>query len=171
MAQLIDEMLMLSRLTRKPMQREHVDLSQMAREIAEELRTGAPERSATFTIEDGLVVEGDRVLLRTALQNLLENAWKFSAGRDRTVIEFARADTDGAPAFVVRDNGVGFDMRYSDKLFRPFERLHTQGEFPGTGVGLTTVQRVVRRHGGAVWAEGRVDDGAAFYFNINSEAP
>jgi signal transduction histidine kinase len=162
-----------SRLTRKPMQREQVDLSKMAHEIAAELRAGASECDADFEIEieDGLVVEGDRELLRTALQNLLENARKFSAGRERPRIEFGRASANGATAYVVRDNGAGFDMRYSDKLFRPFERLHTQSEFPGTGVGLTTVQRVVRRHGGAVWAEGHVGDGAAFYFNLNPEAP
>jgi light-regulated signal transduction histidine kinase (bacteriophytochrome) len=169
MAQLIDEMLTLSRLTRKPMQREQVDLSMMAREIATELRAGALAPRTEFAIEDGLVVQGDRELLRTALQNLLENAWKFSAGRDRPRVEFGRASSTGIAEYVVRDNGVGFNMRYAEKLFRPFERLHTQAEFPGTGVGLTTVQRVVRRHGGTVWAEGHVDVGAEFYFNLTSE--
>jgi signal transduction histidine kinase len=167
MAGLIDELLTLSRLTRKPMQRSRVDLTALAREIIAELSGGAPERAVQFEVQDGLVVDGDRELLRTAVRNLLENAWKFSSQRERPRVQFARAGTNGATAYVVRDNGVGFDMRYSEKLFRPFERLHTQAEFPGTGVGLTTVQRVVRRHGGTVWAEAHVDHGAAFYFTLN----
>lgn len=168
MAQLIDEMLMLSQLTRKPMHRRRVDLGAIAHEVADELCAADPGRSAEFAIDPGMVVVGDAELLRTVVRNLLENAWKFSSGQHNTHIEFSRRH-DGT--FVVKDNGAGFDMRYADKLFRPFERLHTQTEFPGSGVGLTTVQRVIRRHGGEAWAEGRVGEGAAFYFTLPTEEP
>ena len=170
MAELIDQMLNLSRLTRQPMNRQDVDLSQMAGEIAGELRSREPDRTVEFEIDPGIVVNGDRELLRTLLQNLLENAWKFTEPRERATVEFRRVAANGSTGYMVRDNGVGFDMRYSEKLFRPFERLHKHAEFAGSGVGLTTVQRVVRRHGGTVWAEGSVGQGAAFYFNLNPEA-
>jgi len=170
MAQLIDEMLMLSRLTRKPMRRESVDLSALAAEIAAELRAQDRERAdVEFSVQPGLVVRGDRELLRTLLQNLFENAWKFTAPRAHGRIELTLDTSDGNRAYVVRDNGIGFDMQYSDKLFRPFERLHQQTEFPGTGVGLTTVQRVAHRHGGSAWAHGEVDAGAAFFFTLDEE--
>jgi signal transduction histidine kinase len=170
MGQLIDELLTLSRLTRKPMQRTRVDLSALARGIVEEINEAEPAGRGCFTVSDGLVVEGDKELLRTALRNLLENAWKFSAGREHPAICFARTGP-GANTFVVRDNGVGFDMQYADKLFRPFERLHKQADFPGSGVGLTTVLRVIRRHGGDVWAESAPDQGASFFFTLTAEAP
>jgi signal transduction histidine kinase len=166
MGELIDAMLVLSRITRRRLLLEQVDLSALARQVAGELQAGDHARDTEVVIEDGLAAAGDRELLRTALQNLLENAWKFTAGRDHARIEFASAGQNGRQLFVVRDNGAGFDMQYADKLFAPFERLHRQDEFEGTGVGLTTVQRIVRRHGGSVRGEGAVDQGAAFYFDL-----
>jgi PAS domain S-box-containing protein len=166
MAQLIDGLLDLSRLTRKELGREAVDLSAQAEAIAADLRKRDPERSAVFRIAPGLTGQGDPELLRVVLQNLLENAWKFSARRAEAVIEFGRAEGDRRRPFYVRDNGAGFDMAYSGKLFGAFQRLHDHGEFPGTGIGLATVQRIVHRHGGRVWAEGWVDKGATFYFSL-----
>jgi len=170
MSTLIDEMLILSRLTRKQMRRERIDLSALAGEIIAQLRAEDPTRTVTVALADEIVVDGDRELVRTLLENLLANAWKFTSTRADARIEFARA-TDESGGFVVRDNGVGFDMQYADKLFRPFERLHRQDEFAGTGVGLTTVQRVAHRHGGTVRAEAHLDQGAAFYFTLPNGAP
>lgn len=166
MAQLIDDLLNLSRVTRAQMRLAPVDLSALAQRIAAELRHSAPDRAVEFVIAPGLVVQGDPGLLHVALENLLANAWKFTAPRARARIEVGVTVHAGRPAYFVRDDGVGFDMRYADKLFGAFQRLHAAEEFPGTGIGLATVQRIVHRHGGRVWAEGAVDRGATFYFTL-----
>jgi light-regulated signal transduction histidine kinase (bacteriophytochrome) len=163
---LIDDLLNLSRLSRLEMQPEEVDLSELARQIARELKDEQPARQVEFTIADGLIDHGDERLLRVVLQNLLGNAWKYSARQARASIEFGLTQRDGAPAYFMQDNGVGFDMAYADKLFKPFQRLHNSEDFPGTGIGLALVQRIVRRHGGHVWAEGEVGKGARFYFTL-----
>jgi signal transduction histidine kinase len=169
MAGLIDALLSLSRLTRTDLQWDTVELSAMARAIAADLQRQEPTRQAVFTIADGLTATGDARLLRIVLENLLGNAWKFTARQPVARIAFgALAPPDGPPVFVVRDNGVGFDMAYAGKLFGAFQRLHHRREFPGTGIGLATVQRIVHRHGGRIWAEGAVGQGAAFYFTLTS---
>jgi PAS domain S-box-containing protein len=166
LGQLIDALLKLSRMTRREIRRERVDLSAMAKDIARELRIGTPERQVEFVIADGLVVDGDAWLLRIALENLLGNAWKFTGKSTPARIEFGVTEHEDVLAYFVRDNGAGFDMSYADKLFGAFQRLHTTEEFPGTGIGLATVQRIVHRHGGHTWAEGRVGQGATFYFTL-----
>jgi PAS domain S-box-containing protein len=166
MAQLIDDLLSLSRVTRSELRRERVDLSAMARAFAAELQRAQPDRRVTFAIADGLVVDGDSRLLRVAVENLLDNAWKFTAKHPEARVEFGVAQQDGTRAYFVRDDGAGFDMAYAGKLFVPFQRLHGVAEFEGTGVGLATVQRIVHRHGGRVWAEGAVERGATFYFTL-----
>jgi PAS domain S-box-containing protein len=166
MAGLIDDLLALSRVTRAALSREQVDLSALARQIASELRQRDPDRQAEFVIPTDIQSEGDTRLLRIALENLLGNAWKYTARTPRARIEFGAVQDDGTPAYFVRDNGAGFDMRYADKLFGAFQRLHSAGEFEGSGIGLATVQRIVHRHGGRVWAEGVVGQGATFYFTL-----
>ena len=166
MATLIDDLLNLSRVTRHQMHVAAVDLSALARGIAADLQKGDPERRAEFIIAPGLQVQADPGLMRVVLQNLLDNAWKFTGKRPTARIEVGNATQDGRPAYFVRDNGAGFDMTYVHKLFGAFQRLHGAQEFDGTGVGLATVQRVIHRHGGRVWAEGAVDGGATFYFTL-----
>lgn len=166
MDELIDGLLALSRVTLAEMQREKVNLTALAQSVAEELRGSDPDRPVEVAIAQGLAGHGDSRLLRGVLQNLLGNAWKFTAHRPQARIEFGSEQADGDAAFFVRDNGDGFDMAYADKLFAPFQRLHRQREFPGTGIGLATVQRIVLRHGGRIWAEGRPGQGAAFYFTL-----
>ena len=166
LGQLIDALLKLSRMTRREIRRERVDLSVMAEDIAKELRVSQLNRQVDFVIADGLSVDGDAWLLRIALENLLANAWKFTGKSSPARIEFGAVEHEGALAYFVRDNGAGFDMTYADKLFGAFQRLHTVEEFPGTGIGLATVQRIVHRHGGHAWAEGRVGQGATFYFTL-----
>jgi PAS domain S-box-containing protein len=167
MGDLIDDLLELSRAARVPMRREVVDLGALARDIAAELGMTAPERAATVSIADDLIVTGDGRLLRLVLQNLLANAWKFTSRETRATIEVGTTVVDGEERlFFVRDNGAGFDMQYADKLFGAFQRLHARSEFPGTGVGLALVQRIVQRHGGRIWAEGSVGSGATFYFTM-----
>ncbi len=170
MGRLIDDLLQLSRINRGEMRRERVDLSALAGAIAAELRQLEPGRQVAFAIEPGLAAWGDGALLRVALENLLGNAWKFTGRKPQATIAFGRAVYEGAPAFVVRDDGAGFDMAYAGKLFGAFQRLHAEREFPGTGIGLATVQRVVHRHGGKVWAEGAPGKGAAFYFTLPQES-
>jgi len=168
MAQLIDDLLDLSGVTRVTMRREPVDLSRVAQGIAHDLQRREPERRVEFAVAEGLVAEGDARLLRIALENLLRNAWKFTSTHAQARIRFgAVADAGGPPAYFVSDDGVGFDMAYAAKLFVPFSRLHTTDEFPGTGIGLGIVQRIVQRHGGRVWAQGAVEQGATFYFTLN----
>jgi light-regulated signal transduction histidine kinase (bacteriophytochrome) len=167
MSELIDALLGLSRVTRAEVQREALDLSALAWTIAAELRRQDPGRAVEFVVTPQLSAAGDARLLRTVLENLLGNAWKFTAQRDQARIQFgARVLPDGTKAFFVHDNGAGFDMTYADKLFGAFQRLHSMSEFPGTGIGLATVQRIIRRHGGRAWAEGKVEEGATFYFTL-----
>lgn len=165
-AKLIDDLLTLTRITRSEMKREMVDLSALAGAVAAGLREREPGRQAEFVIEENLAAVGDLNLLRGLLEKLLENAWKFSGRRESARIEFGRTEADGSPAFFVRDNGAGFDMAYAGKLFGAFQRLHSEEEFSGTGIGLAMVQRIVLRHGGRIWAAGAVDRGATFYFTL-----
>jgi PAS domain S-box-containing protein len=166
MAQLIDDMLRLSRITRAEMTLDKVNLSEIAQSIATKIKGNFPKRKIKFMITPDLTVEADKNLLSIALENLFENAVKFTGKVPQARIEFGITDKDGQKAYFVRDNGVGFDMTYANKLFKPFQRLHTVAEFPGTGVGLASVQRIIQRHGGQVWAEGKVAEGAAFYFTL-----
>jgi signal transduction histidine kinase len=166
MAQLIDDLLVLSRVTRQVMQRKPVDLSALAERVAAGLRETTPERAVEFVIQPGLKAEGDERLLCLALQNLLDNAWKFTSRHETAHIEFATTQADGQQVYYVRDDGAGFDMAYADKLFVPFQRLHSREEFGGTGIGLATAERVIRRHGGRIWGEGAVDKGATFSFTL-----
>lgn len=166
MGQLIDALLRLARLTRGEMHWKPVNLSSLARSIVEGLRRGEPERGVEISIADGLMVTGDEQLLRVLLENLLGNAWKFSRGREQATITFGVEVIGDEDVYVVRDNGAGFDQRYVDKLFGPFQRLHTVREFEGSGIGLATSQRIVHRHGGRIWAEGKVDEGAAIFFTL-----
>jgi PAS domain S-box-containing protein len=166
MGELIDDLLDLSRVTRREMRREPVDLSALARAVGAQLQKAHPDREVELVVTPGLVAEGDPHLLRIVLENLLGNAWKFTGTRDRARIEFGAVPHDGTIAYYVRDNGVGFDVAYAGKLFGAFQRLHAMVEFPGTGIGLATVQRIIHRHGGRVWAEGEVDKGATVYFTL-----
>ncbi|MFZ5775561.1 MAG: sensor histidine kinase [Thermodesulfobacteriota bacterium] len=166
MGDLIDDMLQLSRLSRGEIHEQDVDLSAMAGEIVDELRKGAPERRVEVEIVPGLVVRGDAVLLRAVMENLLGNAWKFTGKTEPARITVGEERKGGKRAIVVRDNGAGFDMAYANKLFVAFQRLHSPQEFDGTGIGLATVQRIIHRHGGEIWAEGEVGKGAAFFFTL-----
>lgn len=166
MGTLIDDLLKLARVTRAEVTIERVDLSALAAEVAEELRGASPEREVDLTIAPGLEVRGDSRLLRVVLENLLRNSWKYTANQPSPQVEFGAIELDGERVFVVRDNGAGFDMKYADKLFGVFQRLHSAAEFEGTGVGLATVRRILLRHGGRIWAEGAVDRGATFYFTL-----
>jgi len=168
MAGLIDDLLKLSRISRLKMERESVDLSALVREAAEDLRGAEPERRVEWVIAPQVTVIGDRGLLQVAVQNLVGNAWKYSSKREVSRIEFGISETGARvkPAYFVHDNGAGFDMAYADKLFGAFQRLHSPGEFPGTGIGLATVKRIIQRHGGEVRAEGKPGEGATFYFTL-----
>jgi signal transduction histidine kinase len=166
MNHMIDALLTLARLSSLPLARQPVNLSQLAGFIVDDLRRGAPERAADIQIQPGLQVEGDPTLLRLVLENLLGNAWKYSARTKRTQIIFGAEPHEGRRAFVVRDNGAGFDMRSADRLFGLFQRLHSATDFPGTGVGLASVKRIVRRHGGDIWADAEPGRGAAFHFTL-----
>jgi signal transduction histidine kinase len=170
MGQLIDGLLSLSRVGRAEMQQKPVDLTVLARAIAGRLQQGEPERLMEFVIQDGLKAVGDPRLIEIALVNLLDNAWKFTGKRPRGVIEFGRVSQEEQPVFFIRDNGAGFDPAYADKLFGAFQRLHNASEFPGTGIGLATVQRILHRHNGRIWAEAAVDQGATFYFTLEEAA-
>ncbi|HON23366.1 MAG TPA: ATP-binding protein [Syntrophales bacterium] len=166
MGMLIDDLLKLSRVTRMDFQYEPVDLSRLVGEIADSSfdREGSPQLE--LVIQEGVLVQGDPRLLKIALTNLLGNAWKFSSGRADPRIEFGTVVSHGEKAFFIKDNGIGFDMKYADKLFGAFQRLHRVEEFPGTGIGLATVKRIINRHGGRVWAEGKPGAGAVFYFTL-----
>jgi len=166
MAQLIDDLLNLSRATRAQMQVGPVDLSALAGGIATGLRERDPSRQVEFAIAPALVVQADRGLMGVVLDNLLGNAWKFTGQRQRAHIEVGVTPHNSRPAYFVRDNGAGFDMTYADKLFGAFQRLHGSREFEGSGIGLATVQRIIHRHGGRVWAEAAPDRGATFYFTL-----
>ncbi|MBI2922667.1 MAG: PAS domain-containing protein [Planctomycetes bacterium] len=166
MAQLIDDMLELSRVSRAELRREEVDLSALVGSIAAELRQRDPARNVEFLVAPGAVASGDPRLLRIVFQNLLENAWKFTGRHPRATIEFGATSRDGRPAWFVRDDGAGFDPARAGRLFGAFQRLHSASEFPGSGIGLATVQRIVHRHGGRIWAEGAVEKGATFTFTL-----
>ena len=166
MGQLIDDLLKLSRITRSELHYAPVDLCDLARTIAMELAQREPEREVTFVIGEGMVAHGDARLLRVVLENLFDNAWKFTSKRACARVELGVTRAGSQVAYFVRDNGAGFDMAYADRLFGPFQRLHSGTEFEGNGIGLATVQRVITRHGGRIWAEGAVGEGATFYFTI-----
>jgi PAS domain S-box-containing protein len=166
MGELIDNLLNLSRVTRADFKKTHVDLSSVARSIAADLVEQNPQRQIQFEIADDMLVEGDTNLLRIALTNLIGNAGKFTEHCEQAVIQIGEENQNGVRVFFVRDNGAGFDMRYAKNIFGPFNRLHSTDEFPGTGIGLSIVQRIVTRHGGRVWAEAEVDQGACFYFTL-----
>jgi signal transduction histidine kinase len=166
MSQLIDDVLYLSRVTRADLREQEVDLSALASLILRRFQESEPARSVELKIRPSVVVTGDGQLLRIALENLLDNAWKFTANQPVARIEFGLTQVAGEPTYYIRDNGAGFDMTYADRLFGPFQRLHPQDEFPGSGIGLATVQRIIHRHGGRVWAEGLVGQGATFQFTL-----
>lgn len=166
MSELIDAVLNLSRISRSGMVLSPVDLTALAREVAAELKKAEPDRQVYFKIQEKLVVTADSALMRIVLDNLLGNAWKYTSKKPKALIEFGKTEKNGKVVFFVRDNGVGFDMEYAKKLFTPFQRLHSQAEFPGTGVGLASVKRVLHRHGGRVWAEAKPNAGATFYFTF-----
>jgi signal transduction histidine kinase len=166
MATLIDDLLKLARITRAEFRAERVDLTGMAREIVAEIQRTTPDRHVEFAITSGLEAQGDSRLLRVVLDNLLRNGWKYTGKRPDPRVEFTAINENGGRVFVIKDNGAGFDMKYADKLFGVFQRLHSAAEFEGTGVGLATVRRIINRHGGRIWAEGTVNQGAAFYFTL-----
>jgi light-regulated signal transduction histidine kinase (bacteriophytochrome) len=166
MSQLIDDLLKLSRISRGELRWEEVDLSAIAGEIAQSLRETAPARSVDFALQPGLRTRGDSRLLRVVLENLLSNAFKFTREKGVSRIEFGATQLNGQKTFFVRDNGAGFDMTYKDKLFGAFQRLHSPEEYEGTGIGLATVQRILHRHGGRAWGEGKEASGATFYFAL-----
>src|SRR6266849_6822793 len=166
---LVDDLLMLSQVSRMEMRRERVDLSAMARSIVADLRQREPDREVEFIVHPSLSVLGDADLLNSALFNLFDNSWKFTGKHQAARIEFGEVEKDGELVFFVRDDGAGFDMASSDRLFQAFQRLHSSSEFAGSGVGLATVARIVKRHGGRLWAEGALERGATFYFSLNPE--
>jgi PAS domain S-box-containing protein len=167
MSELIDGILKLSRITRTEMHKEKVNLSTLAQSIVEELKANQPERQSQIFIAPEIWVNGDKQLLHIFLNNLLQNAWKFSGKYPVTRIELGITEKNGEKVYYIKDNGVGFDMKYADRLFEPFQRLHSNKEFPGTGIGLATVQRVINRHGGRIWVESEIGNGATFYFTLD----
>ena len=167
MAQLIDDLLNLARVTRTEMRYEAVDLGAMAKSVLADLQSGDPQRSVECVVGEDIIGHGDSRLLRVVLENLLGNAWKFTMNKPRARIELGMSQQDGGPVYFVRDDGPGFDMAYVDKLFGTFQRLHAASEFPGTGIGLASVRRIIQRHGGTTWAEGAVDKGATFSFTLS----
>jgi light-regulated signal transduction histidine kinase (bacteriophytochrome) len=174
MNSMIDALLALSQLSTQPLAQQPVNLSQLASFVADDLRRQSPERAVTLQIEPGLLAHGDPTLLRMVLENLIGNAWKYTGKCAQPMVVFERGEPAPHSAagpvhtFTVRDNGAGFDMRFSDRLFGVFQRLHSVNDFPGTGVGLASVRRIVRRHGGEIWADAEVDKGAAFHFSLRA---
>jgi light-regulated signal transduction histidine kinase (bacteriophytochrome) len=167
MSDLIDALLQLSRVTRSQMKPVKVNLTAIAQDIIEELQAENPQRQVEVKLTPDLETKGDPQLLRIVLCNLLHNAWKYTSKRSHPRIEFGIiTDNVPQPTYFIKDNGAGFDQTYVDKLFTAFQRLHSQAEFPGTGIGLATVQRIIYRHGGKVWAEGECDRGATIYFSL-----
>ena len=169
MNELIDALLRFSSLTRSELHLKTVDFSGIANTVAAELALGEPGRRVQFRIAEGITANGDEGLLRVVLENLLGNAWKYTATQEVAVIEFGVTDIDDKAACFVRDNGTGFDMAYAEKLFIPFQRLPGAGAFKGHGIGLATVERIIRRHGGRVWAKGEPGKGACFYFTLSAD--
>ncbi|HDQ00081.1 MAG TPA: PAS domain-containing protein [bacterium] len=168
MSQLIDDLLLLSRVTRSVMKRTEVDLSSLAKQITDSLQESDPQRQVQFAIKDGVKVNGDLGLLRLALENLINNAWKFTQKTNQAKIEIGLLNGGPDQVVFIRDNGAGFDKQHSNKLFSPFQRLHSEKDFPGNGIGLATVQRIIHRHGGKIWAEGQLNQGATFYFTLHN---
>ena len=168
MGQLIDDLLQLSRATRADMYAEDVDLSEVAHGVASDLKSAEPGRHVAIEVQPGLTCRGDKRLLTAVMENLIGNAWKFTSRRDEASIQIGSYEQDGEMVVYVKDNGAGFDSEHASKLFTPFQRLHTVEEFPGTGIGLATVQRIVHRHGGRVWAEGHPESGARFMFTVGT---
>jgi PAS domain S-box-containing protein len=166
MGEVMDDLQALAYASRTELQQREVDLSAMAREVAASLRETAPERGVDFVIESGIRANADPGLIRIALDNLLGNAWKFTSKREHASIEFGRTISGGKPAYFLRDNGIGFDPAFSGKMFGQFQRLHSDTEYEGTGIGLAIVARVIRRHEGQIWAEGAIEQGATFYFTL-----
>lgn len=169
MSELIESLLSLSRLTRVELNRENIDLSRLAKDILEKMQSQEPDHRVTWVIADGLQAKADEKLARTALENLLGNGWKYSSKKEKPLIEMGAITKDEQSFFYIRDNGVGFNMANADKLFGAFQRLHSDTEFPGHGIGLATCQRIIHRHGGTIWAEAEPDKGATFYFSLPSE--
>jgi signal transduction histidine kinase len=168
MARMIDDLLGLARVTRGQLVRQEVNLGELSKQIAADLRQAEPDRDVAFIAPENIIIEADPGLLRIALENLLRNSWKFTSKRDQASIVVGVKDHGAETTYFVRDNGAGFDMRHANRLFRPFQRLHIAADFPGTGIGLATVERVIRRHGGTVWAESTPGEGATFYFKLGS---
>jgi len=167
MGRLIDDLISLSRVSRVDLRKETIDLSSMADDILIGLRNAEPDRKVTWEVEKGLSIKADKTLIRIMMQNLLGNAWKYTTKTPEAMIRFYRQSRKNEPdALCVEDNGIGFDTQYMHKLFQPFERLHTDAEFEGAGIGLATVYRVVRRHGGQIWAESTPNEGSRFYFRL-----
>jgi light-regulated signal transduction histidine kinase (bacteriophytochrome) len=169
MSSLIEDLLKLSRITRAEFSIREGNLAQIANDAAAAIRERQPERHVQLDITPDMPVTGDLRLLRIAMDNLLDNAWKYSALADRPRIEVGTQQQDGEVVYFVRDNGVGFDMQYASKLFAPFQRLHSDVQFPGTGIGLVTVQRIIARHGGRIWVEAAMNAGATFYFTLGRQ--
>ncbi len=170
MGELIDDLLQLSKVGRAELHRERVDLSALALEIVAALQAQDPDRIVDVSVQAGLAVHADSRLMRIVLENLLGNAWKFTGKVQHPKVELGATMLDGIETIFIRDNGAGFDMTYAEKLFRPFQRLHSEFEFPGTGIGLATIQRVIDRHGGRTWVEGAPDRGATAFFALPSSA-
>ncbi len=172
MGELIGDLLRLARFARVEMQSERVNLSDFARGFADELHKGSPTRAVEFKIQDTVEAAGDGSLLRIVLENLIGNAWKFTSKKEKAVIEFGSVlQPDGSNPYFVKDNGTGFNMQYAGRLFSPFQRLHGESEFEGNGIGLATVDKIVRRHGGRIWVEAAPEAGATFFFTLAGPAP
>ena len=169
MSELIESLLSLSRLTRGELTYKVIDISVMSQEILEKMQLQEPERHITWTVAPELLANVDEKLFRTALENLLGNAWKYTSKSEEPSIEMGSMTKDGQLIYFVKDNGVGFNMDNAGKLFGAFQRLHTEAEFPGHGIGLATIQRIIHRHGGTIWAEAELDKGATFYFTLGNE--
>jgi light-regulated signal transduction histidine kinase (bacteriophytochrome) len=166
MEELIDNILKLSRVTRSEMHYSNIDLSALAQSILNKLKTNYPERQVEVLIEQGLIVHADQTLMQVVLDNLFNNAWKFTRNHSHAKIELSSSYQNGQKIFFVRDDGVGFNMEHAGKLFGAFQRMHTPAEFEGTGIGLATVLRIIHRHGGQVWAEAAIEKGATIYFTV-----
>ncbi len=167
MSALIEDLLSLSRISRSELKPQPVDLTQLTLEVATTLRERYPQHALSFDVQPGMTVLGDHRLLKIAMENLLDNAWKYTKHTENPQVVVACERSESGTTYFVRDNGVGFDMAYSEKLFGPFQRLHADPQYPGTGIGLVTVQRIVARHGGRIWAQAVPDQGATFYFTID----
>ena len=166
MSELIDDMLSLSNITLQDISLQDIDLSALAQSVADNLSLRAPDRDAEIWIQSNLKTRADPHLMEIVLTNLLQNAWKYTSKKEKTKIAFGLTQKNGQDTYYIKDNGAGFDMKHAEKLFTPFRRLHPEGQFPGTGIGLSIVERIIRKHGGRVWGEGETDKGAVFYFTL-----